>query len=222
MTAKPPAAGTLTPPTADAVASGISLATNAAVDVISPSLLYVIPFLAEAPPVTALFIPKLPDATFNDLSILDVFNLAAVIVPSVTFVPETPEILPSVTAELAIAAVSTALSANSLEPTALAAICVAVIVSSAILAAVTALLANFPVVIFKSVTFAVVTELVVKAAVSTALSASSDAPIALAAIWPEVIVSEAIFAPVTAVFAMAAVSTALSANSFAVTELLAS
>ena len=47
----------LTPPTADAVASGISLATNAAVDVISPCALYVIPFLAEAPPVTALFMP---------------------------------------------------------------------------------------------------------------------------------------------------------------------
>ena len=36
---------------------------------------------------------------------LAVFNLAAVIVASVIFVPETPEILPSVTAELAIAAV---------------------------------------------------------------------------------------------------------------------
>ena len=102
-------------------------------------MLYAIPFLADAPPVTALFIPKLPDATFNDLSRLDVFNLAAVTDPSVSFVPETPEILPSVTAELAIAAVSTALSANSLEPIALAAICVAVIVSSSILAAVTAL-----------------------------------------------------------------------------------
>ena len=68
VTARPPAVGTLTPPTADAVASGISLATNAAVDVINPSLLYEIPFLADAPPDTALFIPKLPDATFNDLS----------------------------------------------------------------------------------------------------------------------------------------------------------
>ena len=120
----------------------MSLATNAAVDVISPSLLYVIPFLADDPPTTALFIPKLPDATFNDRSIFAVFNLAAVIVASVIFVPETPEILASVTAEVAIAAVSTALSANSLEPTALAAICVAVIVLSAILAAVTAFVAN--------------------------------------------------------------------------------
>ena len=49
------------------------------------------PFLADAPPVTALFIPKLPDATFNDLSILDVFNLAAVIVASVIFVPAIPD-----------------------------------------------------------------------------------------------------------------------------------
>ena len=92
VTAKPPAAGTLTPPTADAVASGISLATNAAVAVISPSALYVIPFLVDAPPETVLFIPKLPPDTFNDLSILAVFNLAAVIVASVIFAPETPEI----------------------------------------------------------------------------------------------------------------------------------
>ena len=49
LTVRPPAVGTLTPPTAEVVASGISLATNAAVDVISPSLLYVIPFLADAP-----------------------------------------------------------------------------------------------------------------------------------------------------------------------------
>ena len=90
------------------------------------------------------------------------------------------------------------------------------------MAAVTAFAANFPVVIFKSVIFAVVTALDAIAPLSTALSASSDDPIALAAIFPAVIVSEAIFAPVTAVLAIAAVSTALSANSFAVTELLAS
>ena len=39
VTANPPAAGTLTPPTNVVVASGISLATNAAVAVISPSSL---------------------------------------------------------------------------------------------------------------------------------------------------------------------------------------
>ena len=150
------------------------------------------PFLAEAPPVTALFIPKLPHATINDLSKFDVFNFAAVIVPSVTFVPVIPDaIFASVTAEVAIAAVSTALSANSLEPTALAAICVAVIVSSAILAAVTALLANFPVVIFKSKILAVVTALDAMIALSTALSPSSDDPIALGAIFPAFIVFKA-------------------------------
>ena len=90
------------------------------------------------------------------------------------------------------------------------------------MAAVTAFAANLSVVTFKSVILVVVTALVTIAPLSTALSASSDAPIALAAILPAVIVSEAIFAPVTAVFAIAAVSTALSANSFAVTELLAS
>ena len=114
VTAKPPADATLTPPTANVVDIGKSLATNAAVPVINPCALYVIPFLTDAPPVTALLIPKLPDATFNDLSILDVFNLAAVIVPSVIFVPEIPDAtFASVTAELAMAAVSTELSANS-------------------------------------------------------------------------------------------------------------
>ena len=39
LTVKPPVVGTLTPPTADVVASGISLATNAAVDVINPCAL---------------------------------------------------------------------------------------------------------------------------------------------------------------------------------------
>ena len=39
VTVKPPADGMRTPPTADVVASGISLATNAAVDVINPCAL---------------------------------------------------------------------------------------------------------------------------------------------------------------------------------------
>ena len=64
----------------------MSLATNAAVDVISPSALYVTPFLADAPPVTALFIPKLPDATFNDLSILDAVSYTHLTLPTTPYV----------------------------------------------------------------------------------------------------------------------------------------
>ena len=90
---------------------------------IKPSALYVIPLRAEAPPVTALLIPKFPLATFKERSRFEVFSLAAVIVPSVIFVPAIPvAIFASVTAELAMAAVSTARSASSLAPTALAAI----------------------------------------------------------------------------------------------------
>jgi hypothetical protein len=71
----------------------------------------VIPFRADAPPVTALLIPKFPLATFNERSRFDVFNLAAVIVASVIFVPEIPvATFASVTADVAMAAVSTELS----------------------------------------------------------------------------------------------------------------
>jgi hypothetical protein len=73
--------------------------------------------------VTALLIPKFPLATFNERSRFEVFNFAAVIVASVIFVPAIPlAIFASVTAEAAMAAVSTALSASSLDPIALAAI----------------------------------------------------------------------------------------------------
>ena len=86
-------------------------------------MLYVIPDRVAAPPVTALLIPRFPLATFNERLRLEVFNLAGVIVPSLIFVPLIPlATFASVTAEAAIAAVSTALSANSLEVTASAAI----------------------------------------------------------------------------------------------------
>ena len=80
----------------------------------SPSALYVIPERVEAPPVTALLIPRLPLATFNDLSIFAVANFAAVIVPSVIFAQPIPlAIFASVTAKLAMAPLSTALLASS-------------------------------------------------------------------------------------------------------------
>jgi len=62
---------------------------------------------------------------------------------------------PVVTFRSTIAAVSTELSANSLEPIAFAAICVAVIVSLAIFAAVTFKLAIFAVVTAESASVAV-------------------------------------------------------------------
>jgi len=86
-------------------------------------LLYVIPDRADAPPLTALLIPRLSPETFKERSRFDVFSLAAVIVPSVIFVPAIPvAIFASVTADVAMAAVSTALSASSLAPIAFAAI----------------------------------------------------------------------------------------------------
>ena len=110
-----------------------------------------IPLRTDAPPVTALLIPKFPLATFNERSRFDVFNLAAVIVASVIFVPEMPvAIFASVTAKFAIAPVSTALSASSVAVTASAAISASVIVSAAIFAAVIALFAIFAVVTFAS------------------------------------------------------------------------
>ena len=49
---------------------------------INPCALYEIPERVAA--VTVLFIPRFPLATFNDLSIFDVFNFAAVTVPSLS------------------------------------------------------------------------------------------------------------------------------------------
>jgi len=77
--------------------------------------LYVIPERVAA--TTVLLIPRFPEATFSDLSIFAVANFAAVIVPSAIFVPDTSLIFPSVTAKLAIAPVSTALSASSVAVT---------------------------------------------------------------------------------------------------------
>ena len=87
----------------------------------------------RVPAVMTLLIPRFPDATFNDLSIFPVANFAAVIVPSPNLVPLIPlATLALVTAELAMAPLSTALSANSEAPTALAAIFALVTESSAI------------------------------------------------------------------------------------------
>ena len=84
VTLKP--APTEIPPTADAVATGRSAAARATVPVIKPCALYVIPDRVEAPPLTALFIPRFPEATFNERSRLELFNLAGVILASLIFV----------------------------------------------------------------------------------------------------------------------------------------
>ena len=80
-----------------------------------------------------LLIPRFPLATFSDLSIFDVFNLAAVIVPSA--------ILALTTAFAAIFASVTALLAIAPESTAFAASLALVTASSTIFAVVTASLA---------------------------------------------------------------------------------
>ena len=73
--------------------------------------------------VIALLIPRFPLATFNDLSIFVVFNLAAVIVPSAILALTTAfaASFASITAPVAIAPESTALSAKAAASTAFAA-----------------------------------------------------------------------------------------------------
>ena len=139
VTLKP--APTETPPTAEVVALGKSLAARATVEVINPSALYVIPERVAAPPETALLIPRLPLATFNERSRLEVFNFAGVIVPSAILVTVTAfaAIFASITALLANAPESTALSAKAVASTAFAASLALVTASSAIFAVVTAL-----------------------------------------------------------------------------------
>ena len=219
VTDNPPALAIETAPTAEVVARGKSPATKAAVAVIKPCALYVIPERVAAE--TILFIPRFPEATFKDLSILLVFNLAAVTVPSVNFVPLIPvATFASVTAPAAIFAVVTEVAPKAVVSTAPAAILALVTASSIIFAVVTAssaieVAANVPeslaAVTAPSAIFAVVIAASATAAVSTASSASSVAVTALVAI----------FAEVTAFAAIAAVSTALSASSEAVTAFAA-
>ena len=100
-----------------------------------------IPDRVAAPPLTTLFIPRFPLATFNERSRLEVFNFAGVIVASAIFalVTALEAIFASVTAVLAIAPESTALSAKAVASTAFAASFALVTASSAILAVVIAL-----------------------------------------------------------------------------------
>ena len=71
---------------------------------------------------TLLLMPNEPELIFKLLSIFPEFNALAGIDADVIFVPDTPAILASVTAALIMLALSTELSANSLEVIAFTAI----------------------------------------------------------------------------------------------------
>ena len=82
---------------------------KSATEVIRPSLLNEIPFFVDAPPTTALLIPRFPELTLILLSKLLGFIAAGKRDPVATFVPLTPEILSSLTAEFKMRSVVIAL-----------------------------------------------------------------------------------------------------------------
>ena len=124
LTLKPEALGTLTMPAVVVVATGSELAAIAVVAVMWPCVSKVIPL--NVPAVTLLAWPIAPLTLSSPRSRLAVAILAAVTVPSLSFAPSTPlAIFALVTARLAMAAVSTASSASSDDPTLLAPSCAA-------------------------------------------------------------------------------------------------